>query len=53
MANAEIKIKRHFRKLSPKDIDEVVDIAADLIVRHLKGRPKPGEAKAQEKESDS
>jgi len=53
VANTAIKIKRHFRKLSAKDIDEVVDIAADLIVRHLKGRPKPGEAKAQQEESDS
>jgi len=53
VANSEIQIKRHFRKLSAKDMDEVVDIAADLIVRHLKGRPKSGEAKAQEKEAES
>jgi len=48
-----IQIKRHFRKLSARDMDEVVDIAADLIVRHLKGRPKSGETKAQEKEAES
>jgi len=53
VANAEIKIKRHFRKLSPQDIDEVVDIAADLIVRHLKGRPRSERPEAQKKEADS
>jgi hypothetical protein len=53
MADAGIQIKRHFRKLSAKDMDEVVDIAADLIVRHLKGRPKPEKPQAQEKETRS
>ena len=53
MANTGIQIKRHFRKLSAKDMDEVVDTAADLIVRHLKSQPKSGEAKAQQKEAES
>jgi hypothetical protein len=53
VANTGIQIKRHFRKLSAKDMDEVVDIAADLIVRHLKGRPKSEKPQAQEKEARS
>lgn len=53
MADTGIQIKRHFRELSARDMAEVVDIAADLIVRHLKGRPKPEEAEAQKKEAES
>jgi hypothetical protein len=53
VAEAGIQIKRHFRKLSAKDMDEVVDIAADLIVRHLKSRPKSEKPEAQKKEAES
>ena len=33
-----IKVKRHYHDLSPKEIDELVGIVADLIVDYLKGR---------------
>jgi hypothetical protein len=34
-------------------MDEVVDIAADLIVRHLKARPKSEKPEAQKEEAES
>ena len=36
-----IELKRHFRELSPKEIDELVGVVADLIVDFLKKRRDP------------
>ena len=36
-------LKRHYRELSPKEIDELVGIVADLIVDFLKKRTDPGQ----------
>jgi len=33
-----IELKRHFRELSPKELDELVAAVADLIVDFLKKR---------------
>ena len=35
-----IEVKRHYRELSPKEIDELVSVVADLIVDFLKGRDR-------------
>ena len=50
-ATSPIEMKRHYRELSPKEIDELVAVVADLIVDFLKKRrdpvqpdkPKPGQ----------
>lgn len=34
-----IEFKRHYRRLSPKETDSVVDTVADLTVNFLKTRP--------------
>jgi hypothetical protein len=36
-----IELKRHYRELSPKEIDELVSAVADLIVDFLKKRCDP------------
>lgn len=33
-----VELKRHYRQLSPKEADSVVDVVADLIVNFLKIR---------------
>jgi len=33
-----IEVKRHYHELSPKEVDELVGIVADLIVDFLKKR---------------
>ena len=39
MAEAgSIEVKRHYREMSPKEVDELVGIVADLIVDFLKKR---------------
>lgn len=39
MPNApSIEMKRHYRQLSEKEVDGVVDVVADLIVSFLKTR---------------
>jgi ribosomal protein L12E/L44/L45/RPP1/RPP2 len=40
-APAAIEIKRHYRELSEKETQEVVEAVADLIVTFLKGRSGP------------
>jgi len=47
VADTGIQIKRHFRKLPAKDMDEVVDIVADVIVRFLKAEKKATLAETQ------
>ena len=41
MATPRIEFKRHYHELSPKEIDELVGIVADLIVDFLKKRTDP------------
>ena len=36
-----IEVKRHYREMSPKEIDELVSVVADLIVDFLKKRSEP------------
>ncbi|GAB4232389.1 MAG: hypothetical protein OHK0028_07820 [Deltaproteobacteria bacterium] len=36
-----IELKRHYRELSPKELDELVPAVADLIVDFLKKRTDP------------
>lgn len=38
---AQIELRRHYRKLSEKDTDAVVQTVADLIVSYLKRNPGP------------
>ena len=40
-ATSPIELKRHHREMSPKEIDELVGIVADLIVDFLKKRREP------------
>ena len=40
-ATSPIEMKRHYRELSPKEIDELVAVVADLIVDFLKKRHDP------------
>jgi hypothetical protein len=47
MTNTDIQIKRHYRKLSSKETDELVKGVAGLIVRFLKVHPKPEEREAK------
>lgn len=53
-APAAIEIKRHYRELSEKDTQEVVEAVADLIVTFLKGRfgPARGAEAKQEHEHE-
>ena len=37
-AASSIELKRHYREMSPKEIDELVEVVADLIVEFLKRR---------------
>lgn len=41
MATTRIDLKRHYGELSPREIDEVVEAVADLIVDFLKKRRDP------------
>ena len=36
-----IEVKRHYREMSPKEVDELVADVADLIVDFLKKRTDP------------
>jgi hypothetical protein len=40
-SKSSIELKRHYRELSPKEIDELVAIVADLIVDFLKKKRDP------------
>ena len=42
-ATSPIEMKRHYRELSPKEIDEVTEAVADLIVDFLKKKRDPGQ----------
>ena len=42
-ATSSIELKRHYRELSPKEVDELVAVVADLIVDFLKKRRDPGQ----------
>lgn len=50
-ATPPIELKRHFRTLSEKETDEVVDAVADLIVNFLKAKrePEPSGERRQER----
>jgi len=47
-----IELKRHFRELSPKEIDELVAVVADLIVDFLKKRRDPGQPDKPKQEQE-
>jgi len=36
-----IEVKRHYREMSPKEVDELVGAIADLIVDFIKKRREP------------
>ena len=40
MATLSLELKRHYRKLSEKETDALVDATAELIVNYLKGGQK-------------
>ena len=42
-ATSPIEMKRHHREMSPKEIDELVAVVADLFVDFLKKRRDPGQ----------
>ena len=42
--NEPLKIKRHYRSSSPEKLDEIADLAAELIVAYLKGEGKDNQS---------
>jgi len=51
-ATSPIELKRHYRELSPKEIDELVAVVADLIVDFLKERCHPVQSDKPKKEQE-
>ena len=49
-ATSPIEMKRHYRELSPKEVDELVAVVADLIVDFLKKRRDPVQPAKPEQE---
>ena len=51
-STSPIELKRHYRELSPKEIDELVAVVADLIVDFLKKRRDPGQPDKPKQEQE-